>query len=87
MTVDLARKISNEVLVDHFLKTLRKQHKVDQRNESSLTQLRLETERIMRTLSLGTSATISIESLVDGYDFNSTVNRLQYELSATKVFS
>jgi len=37
-------------------------------------------------LSLGTSATISIESLAEGYDFHSTVNRLRYELSAKKVF-
>jgi len=76
----------DEVLVDHFSKEFIKKHKVDPKNERSLAKLRLEAEGTKRTLSLGTSATISIESLADGYDFHSTVNRLRYELSAKKVF-
>ncbi|RPB01430.1 actin-like ATPase domain-containing protein [Choiromyces venosus 120613-1] len=77
----------DEVLVDHFSKEFIKKHKADPReNERSLAKLKLETEGTKRTLSLGTSATISIESLADGYDFHSTVNRLRYELSAKKVF-
>ncbi|CUS08818.1 unnamed protein product [Tuber aestivum] len=76
----------DEVLVDHFSKEFIKKHKVDPRSERSLAKLRLEAEGTKRTLSLGTSGTISIESLADGYDFHSTVNRLRYELSAKKVF-
>jgi len=72
-----------EVLVDDFSKRFIKGHKVDLGNERSLAQLRLEAEGMKRSLSLGTSAKISIESLADGYDFHST--RLRYELSA-KVF-
>lgn len=48
--------------------------------------MKLEAEGTKRTLSLGTSATISIESLAGGYDFHSTVNRLRYELLSKKVF-
>ncbi|RPA96612.1 actin-like ATPase domain-containing protein [Choiromyces venosus 120613-1] len=76
----------NEVLVDHFSKEFIKKHKVDPGNERSLAKLRQEADGTKRTLSLGTSPTISIESLADGYDFHSTVNRLRYKLSAKKVF-
>ncbi|RPA91477.1 actin-like ATPase domain-containing protein [Choiromyces venosus 120613-1] len=76
----------DEVLVDYFSKEFIKKHKADLGNERSLAKLRLEAEGTKRTLSLGTSATISIESLADGYDFYSTINRLRYELSAKKVF-
>ena len=68
--------------MDDFLKELFKKHKVDPGNERSLAKLRLEAEGTKRTLSLGTSATISIESLANGCDLHSSVNRLRYELSA-----
>lgn len=77
----------DQVLVDHFAKEFLKKHKVDPRETPrALAKLKLEAEGTKRTLSLGTSATISIESLADGYDFHSTVNRLRYELLAKKVF-
>ena len=68
--------------MDDFLKELIKKLKVDPGIERSLSKLRLEAEGTKRTLSLGTSATISIESLANRYDLHSTVNRLRYELSA-----
>lgn len=76
------------VLVDHFSKEFIKKHKSDPRETPrSLAKLKLEAEQTKRTLSLGTSAGIAIESLADGIDFHSNVNRLRYELSATKVFN
>ncbi|KAG0633221.1 Hsp70 protein-domain-containing protein [Tuber brumale] len=51
----------DEVLVDHFSKDFIKKHKVDPGNERSLAKLRLEAGGTKRTLSLGTSASISIE--------------------------
>jgi len=68
--------------VDDILKGLIKNCKVDSGNERSLAKLRLEAEGTKRTLSLGTWDTIPIESLADGYDLHSTINRLRYELSA-----
>lgn len=77
----------DQVLVDHFSKEFIKKHVVDPReNERSLAKLKLEAEGTKRTLSLGTSATISIDSLAGGYDFHSTINRTRYELLAKKVF-
>lgn len=77
----------DNVLVDHFAKEFLKKHKIDPRETPrSLARMKLEAEGTKRTLSLGTSATISIESLAGGYDFHSTVNRLRYELLSKKVF-
>lgn len=77
----------DQVLVDHFAKEFLKRNKVDPREDArSLAKLKLEAEGTKRTLSLGNSATISIESLAGGYDFHSTVNRLRYEMLSKKVF-
>lgn len=77
----------DQVLVDHFAKEFLKRNKIDPREDArSLAKLKLEAEGTKRTLSLGNSATISIESLAGGYDFHSTVNRLRYEMLSKKVF-
>lgn len=78
----------DEVLVDHFAKELMKKNKTDPRqNTRSLAKLKLEAEATKKALSLGGSAVLSIESLADGVDFSSTINRTRYELLAGKVFS
>jgi molecular chaperone DnaK (HSP70) len=77
----------DNVLMDHFAKEFIKKHNTDPRsNPKSLAKLRLEAEATKRALSLGTNAQFSVESLADGYDFSSTINRLRYEMSARKVF-
>jgi molecular chaperone DnaK (HSP70) len=78
----------DQVLVDHFAKEFIKKHKTDPRqNKRSLAKLKLEAEATKKALSLGGNATISIESLADGVDFSSTINRTRYELLASKVFN
>jgi len=52
-----------------------------------LAKLKLEGEATKKALSLGTNATLSIESLANGIDFSSTINRSRFELLAGKVFS
>jgi molecular chaperone DnaK (HSP70) len=77
----------DQVLVDHFAKEFVKKHKTDPReNERSLAKLKLEAESVKKSLSLSASATFSVESLADGLDFRSTVNKTRYELLAGKVF-
>ncbi|KAK6353455.1 Hsp70 protein that interacts with Zuo1p [Orbilia brochopaga] len=83
---ELGGRQFDEVLVDHFSKEFMKKHKTDPReNERSLAKLRLECENTKKTLSLSTSSQISIESLADGFDFHSSVNRLRYELLSKKL--
>ncbi len=77
----------DQVLVDHFAKEFIKKHKTDPRqNPKSLAKLKLESEATKKALSLGANASLSVESLVDGIDYGSTINRTRYELLANKVF-
>lgn len=78
----------DHVLIDHFAKEFIKKHKTDPRqNARSLAKLKLEAEATKRALSLGGNASLSVESLADGIDFSSTINRTRYELLASKVFA
>jgi len=85
---EFAGRDLDKVLMDHFAKEFIKKHKTDPReNERSLAKLRQECESTKKALSLGTNASFSVESLADGVDYGSTVNRTRYELLASKVFA
>lgn len=78
----------DKIVMDHFAKEFMKKHKTDPReNARGLAKLKLEGEATKKALSLGTNATLSIESLADGIDYGSTVNRTRYELLSGKVFT
>lgn len=77
----------DKVLMEHFSKEFIKKHKTDPReNARSLAKLKFEAEATKKALSLGNNASFSVESLADGIDFASTVNRLRYEMIARTVF-
>ncbi|KAK5656224.1 hypothetical protein OQA88_4985 [Cercophora sp. LCS_1] len=77
----------DKVLMDHFAKEFIKRNKTDPReNARSLAKLKQEAESTKKALSLGTNASFSVESLADGIDFASTINRLRYETIARSVF-
>ncbi|KAF9891723.1 Hsp70 protein that interacts with Zuo1p [Aspergillus nanangensis] len=78
----------DKIIMDHFAKEFIKKHKTDPReNARGLAKLKQEGEGARKTLSLGTNASLSIESLADGIDFGSTVNRTRFELLSNKVFA
>lgn len=75
------------VLMDHFSKEFIKWNTTDPReNARSLAKLKMESEAVKKALSIGTNANFSVESLAEGADFTSTINRLRYETIARKVF-
>ena len=77
----------DKVLQDHFSKEFIKWNSIDPReNARSLAKLKLEAEATKKALSIGTNANFSVESLAEGIDFSSTINRLRYETIARKVF-
>ncbi len=77
----------DKVLQDHFAKEFIKWNTTDPReNPRSLAKLKLESEATKKALSIGTNANFSVESLAEGADFASTINRLRYETIARKVF-
>jgi molecular chaperone DnaK (HSP70) len=73
--------------MDHFAKEFIKWNTTDPRKEQrSNAKLKLEAEATKKALSIGTNASFSVESLAEGADFASTINRLRYETIARKVF-
>jgi len=77
----------DQVLADHFAKEFEKKNKTDPRkNERSLAKLKLESEAVKKALSQSNSAAFSVESLADGVDFRSSINRSRYEILALKTF-
>ena len=78
----------DQVLIDHFSKEFIKWNKTDPREiPRSLAKLTLEAEATKKALSLGANASINIESLAEGVDFTSTINRTRYEILASKIFA
>ncbi|GAB7359561.1 hypothetical protein MBLNU230_g6749t1 [Neophaeotheca triangularis] len=79
----------DKVLVEYAAKEFLKKHKSasDPRStERSLAKLTLEAEAVKKSLSLGATASFSLESLIDGLDYSLSVNRTRYELLAGKTF-
>lgn len=77
----------DQILIDYFAKEFMKKHKTDPRkNDRSLAKLKLESEAVKKALSQSATATFSAESLADGNDFRSTVNRTRFQLLSVAVF-
>ncbi|CDH12191.1 probable Ribosome-associated complex subunit SSZ1 [Zygosaccharomyces bailii ISA1307] len=75
-------------LVEFFAKDFEKKNKSNPRaNARSLAKLRHNAILTKKTLSNTQTATISIESLADGFDYHTSINRLRFELVTNKVFS
>lgn len=75
-------------LIEYFAKDFEKTNKCNPRkNARALAKLRANAILTKKTLSNATTATISIDSLADGFDYHTSINRMRYELTANKVFS
>ncbi|KAI0465197.1 hypothetical protein LJB42_000421 [Komagataella kurtzmanii] len=75
-------------LSEFFAKEFEKKYKANPRKtQRSLAKLKSECITTKKTLSNVQSSTISIDSLSDGFDFHSSINRLRYEVVARDIFS
>ncbi|KAF2397330.1 heat shock protein-like protein 70 [Trichodelitschia bisporula] len=80
----------DEALMDHFAKEFRKKYNTagdPRKDERSLAKLRLESEAVKKALSLGSTASFSVESLSAGIDFTATITRTRFELLARAHFA
>ncbi|CAB4252367.1 similar to Saccharomyces cerevisiae YHR064C SSZ1 Hsp70 protein that interacts with Zuo1p (a DnaJ homolog) to form a ribosome-associated complex that binds the ribosome via the Zuo1p subunit [Maudiozyma barnettii] len=78
----------DEALIEYFAADFQKKNQCNPRkNARSLAKLRTNAIITKKTLSNATTATISVESLADGFDYHTSINRMRYELTAGKVFS
>jgi len=67
-------------LVQHFVEEFKRKYKKDLvGNDRALRRLRTACERAKRTLSASTTATVEIDSLFEGIDFNSSITRARFE--------
>ena len=86
---ELGGSTLDKVLIEYAAKEFLKKNKTakdPRQDERSLAKLTLEAESVKKALSLGGSASFSVESLSDGIDFTLSVNRTRYELLANKAF-
>ncbi|XP_026512073.1 heat shock 70 kDa protein 1-like [Terrapene carolina triunguis] len=74
-------------LVDHLVREFRRKHKEDlSQDKKAMQRLRAACERAKRTLSSGTAAAISVDSLYKGVDFHTTVTRARFEDLCSDLF-
>ena len=67
-------------MVNHFVQEFKRKHKKDIiSNPRSLPRLRTASERAKRILSSNTRATIEIDCLFEGIDFDTTITRARFE--------
>lgn len=74
-------------LVDHFVTEFRRTHQKDIRKDKrALRRLRMACERAKRTLSSNTEASIEIDSLSNGVDFQGRITRARFEELCVDLF-
>ena len=74
-------------LVSHFVKEFKRKNKLDiSDNPRAMRRMRTACERAKRSLSATTQTTIEIDSLADGYDFNSSITRARFEELCMDLF-
>ena len=80
----------DQTLIDYFAKEFIKKNKSagdPRENDRSLAKLKLESEAVKKALSIGTTASFSVESLANGIDFTATINRSRYDILGSKLFA
>jgi L1 cell adhesion molecule like protein len=74
-------------LVDHFVLEFQRKYRKDLKTSAkAMRRLRTACERSKRILSTATSASIEIDSLFEGQDFNSTITRAKFEELCSDIF-
>lgn len=70
----------DNALVDHFAAEFKRKHKKDLKESArALKRLKMACERCKRTLSSSATASIELDALYDGIDFNSQITRARFE--------
>jgi molecular chaperone DnaK (HSP70) len=78
----------DETLIDFFAADFQKKFKADaKKTEKSYSKLAAASIITKKTLSNIQTANVSVDSLAEGFDYMSSINRLRFELVGRKVFS
>jgi L1 cell adhesion molecule like protein len=77
----------DKVLANHFVKEFKQKTRIDiTDSKRSLLKLHAAAEITKKTLSKSDIAPCSVESLSDGIDFNSNMNKIRFEMLADSIF-
>lgn len=75
------------LLYTHFSTEFKKKTKLDTESDGrARMKLLLEAESVKKSLSASASANASVESLMEGIDFKSSINRIRFDMLARKVY-
>jgi len=78
----------DNILINYFKNEFKKKNHIDiDDNKRALTKLRLASEKTKRTLSRTNSTTCSVDSLAEGIDMHSTVNRMRFDMLSNKLIN
>ncbi|KAJ2824025.1 Hsp70 protein that interacts with Zuo1p, partial [Coemansia sp. 'formosensis'] len=87
-TTAVSGEVIDDVLVRHFAAEFTRAHGVDvMGNARAVRKLRQAVEGTKRTLSSATSAPCAVESLAEGIDFNSSVNRTRFDILCQRTYA
>ena len=74
-------------LVQHFINEFKRKNKVDiSDNARSIKRLKVACERVKRSLSTSSTASVELDSLYEGIDFYSNISRARYEELCNDIF-
>jgi L1 cell adhesion molecule like protein len=74
-------------LMEHFMQDFKRKHKKDiSDNKKALRRLQTACETAKKTLSSSTTATVEIDSLFEGIDYNSVISRARFEDICSDLF-
>ena len=77
----------DHILTEYFMNEFKRKHKVDLTgNPKAVGRLRTAAERAKRTLSTASTASVEIDSLYEGIDFNLTMTRAKFESLCNELF-
>lgn len=74
-------------MVQHFIDEFKRKHKKDiSDNARAVKRLKAACEKAKKTLSSSTTATVELDSLYEGIDFNSSISRARFEELCIDIF-
>jgi molecular chaperone DnaK (HSP70) len=80
-------ELLDKAIYQHFSTEFKKKTKLDTDNDvRARMKLLLEAESVKKSLSASATANASVESLMEGMDFKSSINRIRFDMLARKIY-
>lgn len=78
----------DNILINYFKNEFQKKNGIDiTDNRRAMTKLRLASEKTKRTLSRSNMSPCSVDSLAEGIDMHSTINKMRFDMLSSKLIN